>query len=148
MSRIDYREAVLFRKKEYNRNGWNELVIKASDLIALCDEKDVHAVCEGMLKNMLNAYISMIDSAENLAKASQAVTEEMDNLMRTGSALTDTANAAYDSAIDQAGTVSDLVTNSINQMIGSIMSLQNTVNAAVTGMISARVSVGTRNRKI
>ena len=23
MSRIDYREAVLFRKKEYNRNGWN-----------------------------------------------------------------------------------------------------------------------------
>ena len=87
-----------------------------------------------MLKNMLNAYISMIDSAENLAKASQAVTEEMDNLMRTGSALTDTANAAYDSAIDQAGTVSDLVTNSINQMIGSIMSLQNTVNTALSGM--------------
>lgn len=87
-----------------------------------------------MLKNMLNAYISMIDSAENLAKASQAVTEEMDNLMRTGSALTDTANAAYDSAIDQAGTVSDLVTNSINQMIGSIMSLQNTVNAALSNM--------------
>ena len=76
----------------------------------------------------------MIDSAENLAKASQAVTEEMDNLMRTGSALTDTANAAYDSAIDQAGTVSDLVTNSINQMIGSIMSLQNTVNTALSGM--------------
>lgn len=87
-----------------------------------------------MLKNMLNAYISMIDSAENLAKASQAVTEEMDNLMRTGSALTDTANAAYDSAIDQAGTVSDLVTNSINQMIGSIMSLRNTVNTALSGM--------------
>ena len=53
MSRFDYKEAVFFRKKEYNRNGWNELIIKAEDLIALSDEKDIHAVCEGMLKNML-----------------------------------------------------------------------------------------------
>lgn len=53
MSRFDYKEAVFFRKKEYNRNGWNELIIKAQDLIALGDEKDIHAVCEGMLKNML-----------------------------------------------------------------------------------------------
>lgn len=53
MNANDYMEAVRFRKREYNRNGWNELVIKASDLIALTKEKNVHAVCEGMLKNML-----------------------------------------------------------------------------------------------
>ena len=49
----DYKEAVYFRKREYNRNGWNELIIKASDLISLSGEKDVKAVCDGMLKNML-----------------------------------------------------------------------------------------------
>ncbi|MDO4521427.1 MAG: hypothetical protein Q4B44_07260 [Erysipelotrichaceae bacterium] len=53
MHKTDYREAVYFRKREYNRNGWNELIIKAADLIALTKEKDVSAVCEGMLKNML-----------------------------------------------------------------------------------------------
>lgn len=53
MAKTDYKEAVFFRKKEYNMNGWNELVIRASDLMELNDEKDVHAVCEGMLKNML-----------------------------------------------------------------------------------------------
>lgn len=68
MSRIDYREAVLFRKKEYNRNGWNELVIKASDLIALSGEKDVHAVCEGMLKNMLEGDRIVNGSADHPSK--------------------------------------------------------------------------------
>lgn len=53
MASIDYKEAVSFRKKEYNLNGWNRLVIKASDLIGLTDKADVRAVCDGMLKNML-----------------------------------------------------------------------------------------------
>ena len=53
MTSIDYKEAVFFRKKEYNLNGWNELIVKAKDLMDLTDKADVHAVCDGMLKNML-----------------------------------------------------------------------------------------------
>ena len=79
MGKIDYREAVAFRKKEYNRNGWNELIIKAADLIALSDEKDVHAVCEGMLKNMLEGDRIVSDS-EDLYTKDLAVAYYCDNL--------------------------------------------------------------------
>lgn len=53
MEKTNYTEAIYFRKREYNRNGWNELKIKAADIIAFTGKKDVKAVCEGMLKNML-----------------------------------------------------------------------------------------------
>ena len=73
MDRTDYKEAIFFRKQEYNRNGFNELVIKASDLIDLNNETDVRAVCEGMLQNMLEGdrFISGEDNpfTEDLAIA-------------------------------------------------------------------------------
>ncbi len=64
----DYKEAVFFRKREYNLNGWNEMIVKASDLMALNDEKDVRAVCEGMLKNMLEGDRIIKGSAEHPSK--------------------------------------------------------------------------------
>ena len=42
--------------------------IKASDLIALSGEKDVHAVCEGMLKNMLEGDRIVNGSADHPSK--------------------------------------------------------------------------------
>lgn len=51
--KADYKEAVFFRKKEYNRNGWNELRIKASEFLALDEDAEIKDVCKGMLKNML-----------------------------------------------------------------------------------------------
>lgn len=79
MGQIDYKEAVFFRKREYNQNGWNELVIKAADLIALNDEKDVHAVCEGMLKNMLEGD-RVLSDPNDLYSKDLAVAYYCDNL--------------------------------------------------------------------
>lgn len=79
MSNIDYKEAVFFRKKEYNLNGFNEMIVKAADLIALNDEKDVHAVCEGMLKNMLEGD-RILSGEDNLYTEDLTIAYYCDNL--------------------------------------------------------------------
>lgn len=79
MKQIDYKEAVFFRKKEYNRNGWNELIIKAEDLMKLTDEKDVKAVCDGMLQNMLEGD-RFISDPDDLYTKELTVAYYCDNL--------------------------------------------------------------------
>jgi hypothetical protein len=79
MDKTDYREAVYFRKREYNRNGWNELIIKAADLIALTKEKDVSAVCDGMLKNMLEGD-RIVNGSPDKPSADLEITYYCDNL--------------------------------------------------------------------
>ena len=79
MEKTDYREAILFRKREYNRNGWNELKIKAADLIALNDEKDIAAVCDGMLKNMLEGD-RIINGSDAQPSADLEIAYYCDNL--------------------------------------------------------------------
>ena len=79
MEKTDYREAILFRKREYTRNGWNELKIKAADLIALNDEKDIAAVCDGMLKNMLEGD-RIINGSDAQPSADLEIAYYCDNL--------------------------------------------------------------------
>lgn len=53
MTEKDFEEAVSFRKKECQRNGWNALDLKASDLLEESDSGNEEACALGMLRNMM-----------------------------------------------------------------------------------------------
>lgn len=81
---------------------------------------------------ILESYISIIDTTENLMDAAKEVSDELDNMMDSAAAVTNTADAAVDSANATVETVSDMVTGSLSDIhnelavLGSL--LDNYVN--------------------
>lgn len=79
MSEKDFEEAVSFRKRECQRNGWNELDLKASDLLKESESGNVEACDLGMLREMMTGD-QILEGDEDTRDDSLVIRYYCDNL--------------------------------------------------------------------
>ncbi len=81
MTEKQYADMILFRKKEFNLNGWNALDMKAEDLIKAAEatEKDLPACIKAMKYHMLEGD-TFLKGNEHTATADLTVRYYCDNL--------------------------------------------------------------------
>lgn len=79
MSEKDFEEAVAFKKKECQMNGWNALDLKASDLLKESESDNPEACALGMLRNMMTGD-EILKGDENTRDESLVIRYYCDNL--------------------------------------------------------------------
>lgn len=80
---------------------------------------------------ILDSYISLMDTTENLTKAAGTVSSQMENMINTAGALSLAANATVNSAEQTLGTASDMVVITFNDMENKLSAMKEGVNKAL-----------------
>lgn len=81
---------------------------------------------------IIDSYISMIDTVQNLETASAAVSQEMSDMIRSADAMQNSAEAAANAADSSLGTASDMVTVTLNQLENQMDLLHDTLSGALS----------------
>jgi len=90
---------------------------------------------------ILDSYIALMDTMDNLSEASEAVSDQLAALIESGEAIADTAGTVASAADDTADTISDITLGSIYDVTNSLNTLRSTVAGLfANGELSADVA--------
>lgn len=79
MNENDFEEAVFFKKRECQKNGWNALDLRASDLLKESGSDNAEACALGMLRNMMTGD-QILEGNANTRDNSLVIRYYCDNL--------------------------------------------------------------------
>lgn len=77
---------------------------------------------------IMNSYIALIETSENLMTAADKVGDELDLLTESARSLADSADVAVDSAKDLTDTASDLMTDNLSNVKTDLSVMRNSVD--------------------
>ena len=108
-----------------NNNGETDLTTGAVDRLKTLDGD--MTVCV----TILDSYISLTETSENLMKAAGKVSNEMSEMIATAGALSTTAQTTVNAADQTLGTTSDMVVITMSNTENKLAALKTTIDSAM-----------------